>query len=81
MSGDAARQTLQGAIARAECVVLLCPPVLGVADTPILATIAECALLVVSSEQSQASEIAQAREILARTGIDLPGLILNKVRI
>lgn len=81
LSGDATRQILQGAISRAECMILLCPPVLGVADTPILATIAECALLVVSSEQSQASEIAQAREILARTGIHLPGLILNKVRV
>ncbi len=78
--GDAARRVLQDAIARAECTILSCPPVLGLADTTILAAIAECALLVASSDESQGSDIAAAREALARTAVNLPGLILNKVK-
>lgn len=77
---DGARHVLQAAIERCDCAILNCPPVLGLADTPILATIAQCAVLVVSSEESQGSEIAQAREVLARTGIWLPGLVLDGVK-
>lgn len=80
LDSDAARQILQSAIARADCTIMSGPPVLGFADTPILTAIAGCALLVVSSEASQSSEIAQARETLARTGVRLPGIVLNNVK-
>ncbi len=78
LDSDAARQVLQNAVAGADCAIFNCPPVLGHADTSILASLAQCALLVVSDQQSQGSDLAQARETLSRTGIYLPGLVLNQ---
>lgn len=80
LDSNTARQALQNIAARAEFVIFLGAPVLSGADTQIVATISETALLVVSSEAAQGSEMAQARDSLERTGVRLLGLVWNNAK-
>ncbi|HEX8463434.1 MAG TPA: polysaccharide biosynthesis tyrosine autokinase, partial [Abditibacterium sp.] len=77
---NAARQVLGGIVSRAEFAVLDGPSLSAGADTPILATIAETALLVVASESAEGAEVAHARDVLAQTGVHLLGLVWNNTQ-
>jgi succinoglycan biosynthesis transport protein ExoP len=79
LDSNAARNFLRTAIANADFAILSCPPIPYFADTQIIATLADAALLVVASDEAERSDVARARELLDQTGIQTLGIVLNKV--
>ncbi len=65
---------------RYDHIVLHGSPLLPVGDGLTVARFADCALLVVRSEQSRIDEAQEAARRLARAGIPLEGMIFNGVR-
>lgn len=62
----------------ADVLIFDSPPVLEVVDTALLARSCDSALLVVEAGKTQAANLLRAREALARTGVELLGVMLNK---
>lgn len=54
------------------------PPILPIADTQILASNVEVAILVVDASKTSRKMLVRARHILARTGVRVLGVALNK---
>jgi succinoglycan biosynthesis transport protein ExoP len=79
LDSEAARNCLRSAIASADLAILSCPPIPYFADTQIIATLADAALLVVASDEAERNDVARARELLDQTGIQTLGIVLNKV--
>ncbi len=64
-----------------DMVVIDAPPVLGLADTPLLASVAEATVLVVESGRSRTSDVQEMVRRLADAGAHLAGVILTKISI
>ncbi len=64
---------------RFEVVLIDAPALLPVADSSIIASYADTALLVISSGSVRASEVDEATRTLSSLGIPLVGVILNRV--
>lgn len=63
-----------------DVLVLDAPPVLSVTDALLLATHADAALLVTAARATRRDLIVRAYETLKRSGVDIIGSVLNKVR-
>jgi succinoglycan biosynthesis transport protein ExoP len=61
-------------------IIIDTPPVLPFADALVLAARADGVILVARSDMSRASALLRAREVLARSGANILGLVLNAVR-
>ncbi len=61
-------------------VVLDCPPVMGVAETSILATKADGVLIVVNARNVQFDRLVQGISLLRGSGANVIGIVLNRVR-
>lgn len=62
-----------------ETVVIDAPPVLGLADAPLLASVVDATILVVESKGSRTSEVQEMVRRLTDAGAKLVGVILTKV--
>jgi polysaccharide biosynthesis transport protein len=62
-----------------EIVVIDGPPVLGLADAPLLASVAEATALVIESAQSRTGDVQEMVRRLVEGGAHLAGVILTKV--
>jgi polysaccharide biosynthesis transport protein len=61
-------------------IILDTPPVLPFADALVLAARADCVILVARSGVSHQKAVLRARELLARSGANVLGFVLNAVR-
>lgn len=64
-----------------DVIIIDCPPVLALADTPILASKASAILLVSSFRRTRKSEMAAAKATLNKIGARIAGFVLNGVEI
>lgn len=62
-----------------DLVVIDGPPILGLADAPLLASVAEATVLVVESKGPRTAEIQEMIHRLAESGASIAGVILTKV--
>ncbi len=62
-----------------DTVVIDAPPVLGLADAPLLASVVDATILVVESKGSRTSEVQEMVRRLTDAGAKLVGVILTKV--
>jgi polysaccharide biosynthesis transport protein len=62
-----------------ETIILDAPPVLGLADAPLLGSVAEATVLIVESRQSRTSNVTEMVRRLLDSGSNLIGVILTKV--
>lgn len=67
------------AVSRFDMVVIDGPPVLGLADAPLLASVVEGSVLVVESRGSRTGEVQEMVRRLSEAGAQLLGVILTKV--
>jgi len=76
---------LPGLIAEAaevyDMVIIDAPPVLGLADAPLLASVAEATVLVVESRRSRTGDVQEMVRRLSDAGAHLAGVILTKVSL
>jgi tyrosine-protein kinase Etk/Wzc len=61
-------------------VIIDTPPVLPFADALVMSAFADGVILVACSEVSQIKALLRARDILARTGANVLGFVLNAVK-
>ena len=67
------------AVGQFDMVVIDGPPVLGLADAPLLASVAEGCVLVVESRGSRTGEVQEMVRRLSEAGAHLLGVVLTKV--
>lgn len=70
---------IKDAAASYDLVVIDAPPVLGLADAPLLAAVADATVLVVESKRSRTSDIQEMVRRLSDAGANLAGVILTKI--
>ena len=70
----------QDAMKQFELVVFDGPPVLGLADAPLLGAIAEKTIIVVESREARTGAVAEMIRRLQASGTTIAGVILTKVR-
>jgi capsular exopolysaccharide synthesis family protein len=75
----AASACFQQAIEQSDFVVIDTPPVLAMADAQVVASLADAVVMVISAKDTRRAEVIRTRDLLAQTGTDLIGTILNKV--
>lgn len=78
LDSKAGRAIFQAARSMADFVIIDAPPALMMADAQIIATEADGVLLVVSWEEALKNSVARATDMMARTGIKLLGVVVNK---
>ena len=61
----------------ADLIVIDSPPTLAVADASILASHVDSTIVVVRAEEASRSIVVHAREVLARVGADIAGVVVN----
>ena len=64
-----------------DMVVIDAPPVLGLADAPLLASVVEATVLVVESGKSRTADVQEMVRRLADAGAHLAGVVLTKISI
>ena len=64
-----------------DMVVIDGPPVLGLADAPLLASVAESTVLVVESRLSRTGDVQEMVRRLTDAGANLAGVILTKIAL
>jgi capsular exopolysaccharide synthesis family protein len=72
-------QLLQSLEARADIVLLDCPPILPVTDAAALSTHVDATLVVASASGTHGRVLSRALEVLAQVGAPLVGTVLNNV--
>ena len=68
-----------GAVNNYDCIIIDSPPLIGLADTKILARIADGLLLVVRPGVASYGSVASAKKILESNGFNVSGVIANGV--
>ncbi|HEU4635242.1 MAG TPA: polysaccharide biosynthesis tyrosine autokinase [Edaphobacter sp.] len=81
LSSDMMRQLLEMAREKYTHVVIDSPPVLSVTDAVILAREANAVVLVIRQGKSSKHIVRRARDLLARSGAPISGILLNAVDI
>jgi capsular exopolysaccharide synthesis family protein len=81
LSSEMMRQLLEGAEERYTHIVIDSPPVLSVTDAVILAREADAVVLVIRQGKSSKHIVRRARDLLARSGAPISGILLNAVDI
>ncbi len=79
LNSRAGRELLRDLEQIADFVVIDTPPVLVLADARITASLTDSAILVVSTEEPDRTEVALAGDLLAQSGARVAGIVLNKV--
>lgn len=65
--------------AKYDMVVIDGPPILGLADAPLLASVVQATVLVIESKGSRTSDIMETIHRLAESGASIVGVVLTKV--
>ncbi len=73
------RQLLEELRGKADLVIFDSPPLLAVADTLVLANLADAVLMVCVAGQTLRQDMQVARQLLAHVGERVDGVVLNKV--
>jgi capsular exopolysaccharide synthesis family protein len=73
------REVIQAFRKRYDWVVIDAPPILGMADTPVLCPLADGVVLVVWAEHCSRPAVEQAVDQVVRVGGRITGVVLNKV--
>lgn len=81
LSSETMRQLLQTAAENYTHVVIDSPPVLSVTDAVILSREADAVVLVIRQGKSSKHIVRRARDLLARSGAPISGILLNAVDI
>jgi capsular exopolysaccharide synthesis family protein len=79
LGSDALREVLQGLRRKYDWVLVDAPPILAMADTPVLCPFVDGLVLVVWSESSSRPALRRALDQIERVGGKLTGVVLNKV--
>ena len=79
LGSDALREVLQGLRKKHDWVLVDAPPILAMADTPVLCPFVDGLVLVVWSESSSRPALRRALDQIERVGGKLTGVVLNKV--
>jgi polysaccharide biosynthesis transport protein len=79
LDSPAMRQLLEALRDEADLVIFDSPPVLSVADTLVLASLADAVLMVCVAGQSHRHDVQLARQLLSHVGENITGIVLNKV--
>jgi len=79
LSSDRCRAVLEDLAVTADIVILDCAPVLAVADTLELASVADLTLLIVRHGKSKYRQTAAAIDRMGRVGASVDGIVLNDV--
>lgn len=74
------KQAIEEAKAVADIILVDCPPVLMVADTPIISTVVDMAILVVDAFTTKSSSFGATVDTLNNAGVKIAGVIMNKVK-
>lgn len=80
LNSRATRHLLQQLRDKAEFVIVDTPPALGMADAHLISTSTDGVLLVVSSHGAKKHELARTCDMLSQTGVEMLGVILNRVQ-
>ena len=62
-----------------DVIILDCPPVIGLSDTPIMTKYSDTNLLVVSSNKTKIELVNRAKKIFQNVNANLTGVVLNKI--
>ena len=81
LSSDAMRQLIAECSARYTHILIDTPPILSVTDAIILSRLAEAVVLVVRYGKSSRNVVRRSRDLLARSGAPITGVVLNSVDI
>jgi capsular exopolysaccharide synthesis family protein len=73
------RELLQTLGQMADLVIIDTPPVMVLADARLTASMADSVLLVVSTEEPSKEDVVLAADLLAKSGANVAGIVLNKV--
>ncbi|MDX2187510.1 MAG: polysaccharide biosynthesis tyrosine autokinase [Opitutaceae bacterium] len=79
LHADRLRELLEWARGRYDRVLLDCPPIIGVSDAAMLATLADEIVLVVQHRRNPGSMVIRAQQILKELGREITGVVLNGV--
>jgi polysaccharide biosynthesis transport protein len=79
LGSDALRETLHSLRKKYDWVLVDAPPILAMADTPVLCPFVDGLVLVVWSESSSRPALRRALDQVERVGGKLSGVVLNKV--
>jgi capsular exopolysaccharide synthesis family protein len=75
------REVIRALRTHYEWVLIDTPPILAMADTPVLAPFVDGAILVVGAEQSSRTAVQRAVEQIVSVGGKITGVVLNKVNL
>lgn len=79
LNSKTGRACLARVAAMADLTVLDTPPALTMADAQIVASGADAAVVVISCHEAAKDEVSRTIEMLAKTGVRMPGVVLNKM--
>ncbi len=79
LESQAMRDLLEELRGEADLIIFDSPPVLSVADTLVLASLADTVLMVCVAGQSHRYDVQLARQLLSHVGERISGVVLNKV--
>jgi capsular exopolysaccharide synthesis family protein len=79
LESKAMRDALEELRGEADLIIFDSPPLLSVADTLVLASLADTVLMVCVAGQSHRYDVQLARQLLSHVGERISGVVLNKV--
>ncbi len=80
LASEPMKQRLQQIRALADVVIFDSPPVLGVADAAILASLCNGVIMVVNAGHTHSQTVRQAKETLTQLNLKVFGVVLNKLK-
>jgi succinoglycan biosynthesis transport protein ExoP len=78
LDSRAARDIIEHLKSTFDYVIIDAPPALILADAQIVATMADGVLLVVSCQEATRGAVERTYQLMAQSGVKIPGMILNK---
>jgi capsular exopolysaccharide synthesis family protein len=79
LASDALPRTIKEALGTFDNIIFDAPPILGLADAPLLARAADGAVFVIQADRTRASDARQALERLTHLGAHVLGAVLTKL--
>lgn len=64
-----------------DLIIIDCPPVIGLADAVILATLSDVNLITVSSKKTKMENLEKVKKLFDQNNIEISGVILNKINM
>lgn len=81
LGSEGMREVIAGLRTQYDWILIDTPPILGIADAPVLCPLVDGVVLVVGSEVSSRAAIQRAVEQIASVGGRVTGVVLNKVNL